>query len=104
MKQSLDTQAWFCEKKDSGNFRGGISAVVGECVGVGDRHLRDLCSGVDGTGGALAFTSTAVDASVGVDVVLGSTLGDGLGGAYCCTSAAGDAGVFDYVSHCLNLV
>lgn len=59
---------------------------------------------MDGTGGALAFTSTAVDAGVGVDVVLGSTLGDGLGGAYCCTSAAGDAGVFDYVSHCSNLV
>lgn len=61
---------------------------------------QDLCSGVDGTGGALAFTCTAVDAGVGVDVVLGCTLGDGLGGANGCTSSAGDAGVFNNVSHC----
>ena len=56
---------------------------------------------MDWAGGALSLASTAVDAGVGVDFVVLSTFWDRLGGANSGASSAGDAGVCDYVSHCL---
>lgn len=54
--------------------------------------------------GALTLACTAVDAGVGIDYIVLCTLGDGLGGADSCACSAGDASVFNYVSHCCNVV
>lgn len=61
---------------------------------------RQLFSGMDWAGGALCLAGTAVNAGVGVNLVVLSALRDWLGGAYSGASSAWDASVGDYVSHC----
>lgn len=55
-----------------------------------------LVGGADGAG---ASAGTAVDASIGVDLILGIAGGDGADRASALASTAHDAGIRDLISH-----
>ena len=59
---------------------------------------RNLCRGIDSSGGAYLGTAAAFDAGVGIDVI-DITLADSFNGAYGLTCAASHADVCNYVSH-----
>lgn len=54
---------------------------------------------LDSTGGANASAGAAIDASVGIDLVLASALRDSANRALASAGAAGDASVSNLVSH-----
>ena len=54
------------------------------------------------TYGAVLSTSTTINTSVCVDLILAITLGDSACGTSCCTSTTADAVVTDLISHFSN--